>query len=208
MHDEISRAIERAYESIEVLDKIAADLDADAPRPNRDVKAAEPAKHLRRGSATSDVDGAIDVAVEAIMGILTTTQPSLEPRLRKRPPKWWHYAVEALRDDAQEGTSSARVLRTLMVFQAHLHADVSPDLVAFVLLASDDHRELRIERLPTIFRSISQPNPQRTVIAYDPQVDDHIRRAFHEAGREVLTFPQPCDMILRAALDEVSALVE
>ena len=209
MNDNVSGAVERADQSLNVLDAIIEGFDDNAPGMHGDREGVERRPRLFVGNVPVVITDAVRTVIKDLKGVLSSAQPSVEPGLSQRPPKWWRDAVEALRLKADESARASPLLDAFLAFKPYLCLNPPSEVVKFILISNEN--DLRLDTVAVsgqAFRNHYEPYTQKFIVVFQSDIDEDVRRSLIKAGCEVVGDFDPCNKLLRDVLDEFRMLVE
>jgi hypothetical protein len=200
--------IKRANERIDELESAIARFDDDTVGVNENADSQERVPKFRTNEIPEVVANAATAAIAAVFGNLTPTSGGVHAGISRSPPKWWSDLVKALRENRHEHAESGGLLRAIAVLEPHIRENTSLHVVGLVFLATDIDRKLRLDTHSQGFRGEREPHPQKTVVVFDPEIDDYVRDTLHKSHGEILPFPERCDAFLRHALNDIRDMLD
>jgi len=203
-----STVIERANKCIDDLESAIARRDSDAVGANGNADSQKRVPKLWTNGISESLVTLAEVAIAAVIGVLPTHGGRIHAGISRSPPKWWRDIVVALRDDGRERTKTDTLLNAIAILEPYICKNTPIHVIGLAFLLSDVGWKLRFDTESTGFRMADEPYSQKTVVIFDPEIDDDVRNAIQESRGEVLPFPQRCDWFLRRALDDIRDILD
>lgn len=198
--------VERAVESIDHLDTLIERFDCDPALLNGPAEPSNGFKKIGPYGIPEEIIRQCEIAIAAILRVLSSNDRSVKPSVSGRPPEWWRdIRASATRQRLKDTSAKQALLDALAILDSHV-SENSPHIAGLVLLIGDLDLKIKATRSRSGFRAPSEPYPNGLILFFDPEIDEDIDYPVKESVSKVVPPSETCVGFLRSTLEEIEAL--